>query len=84
MKRTALVVALALTALSSLPARSRGTCPAPLETDYYSDASHTTKVGVCTITCAQWDLDPGATPKCTGTITPYSATGPLRQCPCPP
>jgi hypothetical protein len=83
-KRTALVVALALTALNSLPARSRSACPAGLETDYYTDASHTTKVGMCVITCQQWDLDPGAPGKCTGTITSFPGGGPLRLCPCPP
>jgi hypothetical protein len=83
-ERSALVVALALTALSSLPARSRSSCPAALETDDYSDTSHTTKVGMCVITCRQWDLDPGAPGKRTGTITAYSAGGPLRMCPCPP
>jgi hypothetical protein len=84
MKRTAFVAALALTVLASMPAHSRGTCSAALETDYYTNASHTTKVGMCVITCAQWDLDPGATGKCTGTITSFPGGGPLRQCPCPP
>ena len=112
MKRTALAVALYLTALGSLQAAEpkspsasicpmaavasvapaplflsgspQSACPAALETDYYTDATHSTKVGMCVITCQQWDLDPGAQGKCTGTITSFPGGGPLRLCPCPP
>jgi len=86
MKKAGLAVAavLALTALASRPASSRSACPADLETDYYSDATYTTKVGMCVMTCQQWDLDAYDMGTCTGTITSYLKGGPLRMCPCPP
>jgi hypothetical protein len=72
--------------LSSSPPQSpNSVCTASLETDYYSDASHSTKVGMCVITCHQWDLgnyDPRPN-QCTGTITSFPGGGPLRFCPCP-
>jgi hypothetical protein len=47
------VLALAVTA-SSRPALS--TCTVWQGTNYYSDATLTTRVGQCTITCAQFDI----------------------------
>lgn len=47
------VLALAVT-VSSKPALS--TCTVWTGTNYYSDATLTTRVGVCTITCAQFDI----------------------------
>ncbi len=32
------------------------TCTVWIGTDYFTDASHATRVGVCTITCSQFDL----------------------------
>lgn len=80
----AVVAVLAITALASRPASTRGVCTAALETIYYSDGTYTTQVGMCVMTCQQWDLDPGSQGKCTGTITNYYKGGPLRFCPCPP
>jgi hypothetical protein len=62
-------------------------CSAWTITDYFSDASHTTLVGRCTITCQQWanDLEPlpgdGAT--CSGATSNFSVDGYIF-CPCPP
>jgi hypothetical protein len=86
MRKTGLAIAavLAIAALASRPASSRSSCPAALETDFYSDGTYTTKVGMCVMTCQQWDLDPGQLGTCTGTITSYYKGGPIRQCPCPP
>ncbi len=67
MKKTGLAAAaiLAITALASHPASSRSACPADLETDYYSDATHTVLVGtyirVCNGHTNTW-----------GTVTQYS------------
>jgi hypothetical protein len=64
-----------------------GTCTAQLRTAYYSDAAHTNQVGLCRITCTQWDLgseEPvfGGGGVCTGTESAY--TVPLYSpCPCP-
>lgn len=67
------------------PGSPLSACPAALEEDYYSDASYTTKVGMCAITCQTWDLYVWGPPMtCTGTVTSYSKGGPLRMCPCPP
>jgi hypothetical protein len=67
----------------------KSACWAGLETDYYTDATHTTLTGRCTVTCQQWDLGNdipafGGGGKCTGTPSSFVAGGPLRLCPCPP
>jgi len=63
-------------------------CNAWIETTYYNNASHTTVVGHCTITCQQWDLgnvlptfDEGG--KCTGVPSNFGVDM-LHLCPCPP
>ena len=63
-------------------------CNAWVTTDYYSNASHTTIVGQCHITCAQYDQEIvfptfGGGGTCQGTNTAFSSrlTSP---CPCPP
>ena len=61
--------------LSQLTTSRTSTCTVWIGTDYFTDAAHTTRIGVCTITCAQFDhVDPtfadGGT--CTGTSSSYT------------
>jgi hypothetical protein len=64
------------------------TCNAWVVTNYWSDASHTTKVGQCSITCNQY-TQVTATPTftgggtCTGVSSPYTnqLTSPCRCVP---
>jgi hypothetical protein len=63
-------------------------CPAWIETSYYTDSTHTTLTGHCTITCQQWQLenviptfDGGG--KCTGTSSNFGVDQ-LHLCTCPP
>jgi hypothetical protein len=69
-------------------AAPRMICNAWLVTNYYSDASHTTKVGQCHITCTQYDqvsayptFDGGGTCQGTSSAFPVDLTSP---CPCVP
>jgi hypothetical protein len=69
-----------LALLAVLPARSADPplwCNAWVVTNYYSDATQTTQVGQCSITCAQYDqtLDEpvfGGGGTCTGTSSAYT------------
>lgn len=61
--------------LAKLTAPLRSTCSVWIGTDYFTDAAHTTRTGVCTITCQQFDIvDPTFTGggTCTGTSASYT------------
>ncbi len=64
------------------------TCNAWVVTNYYSDATHTTKVGQCSITCRQYDQG-SAYPlfnsggACTGVSSAFTADL-TTVCPCIP
>jgi hypothetical protein len=64
-------------------------CNAWVVTNYWSDASHTTKVGQCSITCAQYDQGddlplPNSGATCTG-VTSSTYTNQLTSpCRCVP
>jgi hypothetical protein len=56
----------------ALPQKS---CTVWIGTDYFTDAAHTTRIGVCTITCQQFDIvDPTFTGggTCSGTSSSYT------------
>jgi hypothetical protein len=73
--------------LTELPIRTQITCSVWIGTDYFTDAAHTTRVGVCTITCSQFDIvEPTFTGggTCSGTSSSftlrrsYACPGPCR------
>ncbi|HVR11878.1 MAG TPA: hypothetical protein VMW75_27805 [Thermoanaerobaculia bacterium] len=77
-----LVISLAAVA----PARPDG-CTAWIKTAYYTSAAHTTLVGECNITCAQYDSgneypQPGGGGVCTGEATSFPVEV-YSTCPCP-
>jgi hypothetical protein len=80
-----------LALLAVLPARSADPplwCNAWVVTNYYSDASDTTQVGQCSITCAQYDQGNvfpvfGDGAKCEGTSSAYTVRH-TSPCPCQP
>jgi hypothetical protein len=51
-----IVLAVAVMVSASSPRPAYAICYIWQGTNYYSDAAHTTRVGQCTITCAQFDL----------------------------
>lgn len=64
--------------LAKLTSTKGFTCSEWIGTDYFSDASHTTRVGVCTITCSQFDAElPTFTDG--GTCTGVSSSFTLRR-----
>jgi hypothetical protein len=74
--------------LAAANATPRMTCNAWVVTNYYSDASDTTQVGQCSITCAQYDqgnIEPifGDGAKCEGTSSAYTVRH-TSPCPCQP